>query len=238
MQRVRENEIDGVAGIAVCGVGSLICLAVGLGSHQLGWLWGALIYGVLGGCFLHTTLVGKGVIWDRLLPQLDLSAQTQALDVGCGHGLVMLKIAERLPLGGHVTGIDIWRQQDQTHNSLQATTDRIAAADLTAQASVVTADMRDLPFRDQQFNLVVSSLAVHNVKPKTGRLESLQEMNRVLQPGGRLVIVDLGFTCQEYHEALRRLGFTDIRVTGNGYNGWWSGPWMPTLTLTARKPTP
>jgi len=106
---------------------------------------------------------------------------------------------------------------------------------LTERATAVTADMRDLPFRNHQFDLVVSSLAIHNVKPKTGRLQSLQEIHRVLRPGGQLVIVDLGFSCQEYREALRQLGYHDVRITGNGLNGWWGGPWMPTLTLRATK---
>ncbi|CAJ1225451.1 hypothetical protein LZY01_14490 [Levilactobacillus zymae] len=236
MKTIRENGLDGVSGLIILYGLGLLCLPVWvLTGFHLAWLIAAGIYLILGSIFLHTTLVGKAHIWDRLLREVPLDKHTRALDIGCGHGLVMFKIAQRLPLGGHITGIDIWRQLDQTNNSQSAVERRLAVSELTQEATVQTADMRQLPFADQAFNLVVSSLAIHNVKPKAGRLQSLQEISRVLQPGGRVVLVDLGFSCQEYKEALQRLGFTDIHVSGNGPNGWWGGPWMPTLTLRATK---
>lgn len=236
MKKIRENGIDGVSGLMMfygLGVVSLIMWAVT--GFQLGWLIAALVYLVMGSLFLHTTLTGKGRIWNRLLPDIPLTKTTRALDIGCGHGLVLFRIAQRLPLGGHVTGIDIWQQRDQTGNAQTVVEQRIQSRQLGHCAAVQTADMRDLPFADEHFNLVVSSLAIHNVKPKAGRLQSLRELNRVLQPGGQVVIVDLGLSCQEYRTALRELGFTDIRLAGAGWNGWWGGPWMPTLTLRATK---
>ncbi|GEO69618.1 class I SAM-dependent methyltransferase [Levilactobacillus acidifarinae] len=236
MKRIRENGIDGVLGLIMFYGLGVVCLIMWVVTRfQQGWLIATVIYLVMGSFFLHTTLVGKELIWDRVLRDVSLTKETRALDVGCGHGLVMFKIAQRLPLGGHVTGIDIWRQRDQTHNSQAAVERRLAVSQLTQEAAVQTADMRQLPFAPQTFNLVVSSLAIHNVKPKAGRLQSLQELSRVLRPGGQVVLVDLGFSCQEYKKALQQLGFTDIHVTGNGLNGWWGGPWMPTLTLRATK---
>ncbi|MEQ6218404.1 class I SAM-dependent methyltransferase [Levilactobacillus brevis] len=199
MKKVRENGIDGFGGlvsfIGLAVACFIIWLATGLATS---WLIATLLYVAMASCFLYTTLIGKQKIWDQQLPQITLSTDTRALDIGCGHGMVLFKIAHRLPAGGHITGIDIWRQQDQTNN-----------------------------------NVVVSSLAIHNVKPKAGRQQSLREIARVLQPGGQLVIADLGFSCNAYRQELTRLGFHDIQVTGTGINGWWGGPWMPTLVLRA-----
>lgn len=234
MKKVRENGIDGFWGlvsfIGLAVACFIIWLATGLATS---WLIATLLYVAMASCFLHTTLIGKQKIWDQQLPQITLSTDTRALDIGCGHGMVLFKIAHRLPAGGHITGIDIWRQQDQTNNSMATVTQKIHTDGLDQVAAVQTADMRELPFADNHFNVVVSGLAIHNVKPKAGRQQSLREIARVLQPGGQLVIADLGFSCNAYRQELARLGFHDIQVTGTGINGWWGGPWMPTLVLRA-----
>lgn len=234
MKTVRENGIDGVGGLVAFTSLAVVCFIVWLATGlTTSWLIATLFYVAMASCFLYTTLIGKQKIWDQQLPQLTLSTDTRALDIGCDHGMVLFKIAHRLPARGHITGIDIWRQQDQTNNSLATVTQRIHAEGLDQVAAVQTADMRELPFADNQFNAIVSSLAIHNVKPKTGRLQSLREIARVLQPGGQLVIADLGFSCNAYRQELTRLGFHDIQVTSTGVIGWWGGPWMPTLVLRA-----
>lgn len=235
MQRIRENGIDGLNGLVALVGGWLICLTAWWVTQQVVWLVVSVGYLMMGGLFLHTSLIGQERIWARLLPQLTLAAGTRVLDVGCGRGRVLGLLAEALPYGGHVTGIEGKRPHDEAATVIQQ---RLVTNGWQERATVITADLRELPLADAQFDLVVSSLAVHRVRTKTGRLESLQELNRVLVPDGQLVIVDWGFSCQEYHEALRHLGYRHIQITGNGPDGWWSGPWMPTLTLRATKPTP
>ena len=126
MKKVRENGIDGFWGlvsfIGLAVACFIIWLATGLATS---WLIATLLYVAMASCFLYTTLIGKQKIWDQQLPQITLSTDTRALDIGCGHGMVLFKIAHRLPAGGHITGIDIWRQQDQTGASLEQ-----AAADV------------------------------------------------------------------------------------------------------------
>ena len=81
--------------------------------------------------------------------------------------------------------------------------------------------------------LVVSSLAIHNIPIAAGRPAAIDEAVRVLRPGGRIVIADLGFT-GKYVSRLRSLGLTDTRRRNLGWRVWWGGPWFPTRLVTAR----
>lgn len=51
-----------------------------------------------------------------------------------------------------------------------------------------TADMTQLPFPDDSFDIVTSALAVHNIPTASGRRRALDAAIRVLRPGGRLLM--------------------------------------------------
>jgi hypothetical protein len=83
--------------------------------------------------------------------------------------------------------------------------------------------------------LVLSSVAVHNVKGRAGRDRTIEEAVRVLRPGGRLLIADI-FATSRYRTRLAQLGMIDVAHRGLGWRMWWSGPWLPTRLVTATKP--
>lgn len=157
------------------------------------------------------------------------------MDLGCGHGLNLIKFAQLIGPDGKVVGVDLWRSVDQSKNSRAATTQNLIAANVEQQVSLQTADMAELPFADNNFNCVISSLAFHNIKPAAKRQQALQEAARVLQPGGQLLLVDTGHFFKQYQAVLATQDLTDIQVSSAGFNGWWTGPWMPTMILTAKK---
>src|SRR5262249_22221746 len=101
--------------------------------------------------------------------------------------------------------------------------------------AVHTADMTALPFEEDTFDLVVSSLAIHNIPGRPGRDRAIDEAVRVLRPGGRLRITDLWFT-RRYRTRLVELGMTDVARLGLGWRCWWGGRWVPTCLVTATKP--
>jgi len=84
--------------------------------------------------------------------------------------------------------------------------------------------MTDLPFPDNSFDLVLSNIAIHNVKGKVVRNKVIEEAVRVLKPGGRLLIADMRGTSQ-YRDRLVQLGMTGVTRKNLGWRLWWSGPW-------------
>jgi arsenite methyltransferase len=186
------------------------------------------------GVTLHTTLRGKFHVWARILIDLGLSGDERLLDLGCGRGAVLLAAAKLLP-EGCAEGIDLWTA-DQTGNSLEATRRNAELEGVANRIALHTGDITQLPFDDDSFDVIVSSIVIHNIPTSVGRQAALDEAVRVLRPGGRLNIVDLRFS-KQYAARLRALGLTDVQRRNLGWRFWWSGPWTSTYLVTARKPT-
>ncbi|ORV96958.1 class I SAM-dependent methyltransferase [Mycobacterium kyorinense] len=183
--------------------------------------------------YLYATRAGKFVVWDRILDELQLRGDETVLDMGCGRGAVLLAAAKRLPRG-HAIGIDLWRP-DQTDNSPSATLKNADLEKVGDRIEVRTADMTALPFDDNTVDVIVSSLAIHNIPTREGRRQALREAARVLRPGGRLAIADLWATRQHADE-LRELRWSHVRRRNLGWRMWYGGPWAATRLVTGTKP--
>jgi arsenite methyltransferase len=178
---------------------------------------------------------GKFEVWARLLTGIGLRGDERVLDLGCGRGAVLLTAAKLVP-GGSAVGVDIWRA-DQTGNSMQATLGNADAEGVADRVELQTRDMTDLQFPGESFDLVVSNLAIHNLPDDEARRSAIDEAVRVLRPGGRVVIADLGFT-RLYADRLRHCGMVDVRRRDLGWRAWWGLPFFRTHAVTATKPGP
>ena len=168
---------------------------------------------VTGLVMLYGSRVRKLQLRDRWLDQLVseqcLRGDERVLDVGCGRGLLLLGVARRLTRGRAV-GLDLWQTVDQSGNSPQTTLRNATAEGVAERIELHSGDARKMPFADGEFDLVVSSWALHNIPDREGRARAVREIARVLKPGGRLFIVDIQRS-REYVEVLRACGFTDVR---------------------------
>ncbi|MBO0792340.1 MAG: class I SAM-dependent methyltransferase, partial [Ktedonobacteraceae bacterium] len=184
--------------------------------------------------YLYSTRIGKFQVWAEILTQLHLHGDEHVLDLGCGRGAVLLMVASLLP-NGQASGIDLWKTVDQSGNAL-ATTQRNAAREgVTERVALYTADMQHLPFPENSFDLLLSSLAIHNIPSAAGREKALAEAVRVLKPGGRLVIVDV-FHTQSYAHCLRQLGQSEVTYRRLDWRLWYGPPWIAAKLVTAHKP--
>lgn len=199
-----------------------------------GWaLVGAAVLAVQGVLFLHATLRGKFAAWARLLEELEAVPGT-VLDVGCGRGMVAIMAARRFP-EAQVTGLDLWRSQDQSGNSRDAAEANARAAGVSERLTLATGDMTDSGLAEDAYDLITANVSVHNVPTREGRRAALAEMLRSGRPGAAILIVDMRNT-GEYAEDLRDLGAAGVRTRRLGPGTWFGGPWAACTLVAARVP--
>jgi SAM-dependent methyltransferase len=184
--------------------------------------------------FWFTTRHGKFVEWERILDGLRLRGEERVLDMGCGRGAVLTAVARRLSTG-HATGIDIWNTADQSGNAKAVTLRNAELEGVAERVDVETGDMRALPFPDATFDLVVSSLAIHNIHPNDERRKAVREGLRVLKPGGRIVIADIR-AISTYAKVLQTAGANLLERRRLGWRFWWGNCVAATRLLIAQKP--
>ena len=105
----------------------------------------------------------------------------QLLDVGCGTGTQAFEVARRAGRAGRVTGID--------PSAEQIVRARSKAARHNVPIDFQIGVIEHLPFPDQTFDVVLSTLMMHHL-PASLKRQGLAEIARVLKPGGRLIIAD------------------------------------------------
>ena len=117
---------------------------------------------------------------DEIPRMLQLSRNSQVLEIGCGSGRYALQVAATL--GCRVLGLDL--NIPGVHNA-----QRLAAAqNLGAQTQFLVADAsQSLPFANSSFDAAFSNDVLCHIP---ARLGLLRELHRVLRPGSRLLFSD------------------------------------------------
>jgi ubiquinone/menaquinone biosynthesis C-methylase UbiE len=224
----------GLIGVALLASG--VALTRRKSSPRLGavCIGNGIVFLLSTGGFLYGTRRGKFEVWADILSQLGLRGNETLLDLGCGRGAVLLSAAKLL-LGGQAVGVDLWKISDQSGNALAVAERNAQAEGVAGRVALHTADMRDLPFADETFDVVVSNLAIHNITDAAGRAAAIDEAVRVLRPGGRLRIADFRST-HEYARRLQELGMDEVSHRTLGWRSWFGGPWAAMKLVSARKP--
>ena len=118
----------------------------------------------------------------RLLEHAAIADGEEVLDVGCGTGTLAVAALRAAP-GARLTGLDadpaILRRA------------RRRAADTGLAIAFDEGRSNALPYADASFDVVVSTLFFHHL-PDDAKHETAREIVRVLRPGGRVVVGDLG----------------------------------------------
>jgi len=126
----------------------------------------------------------------RFLDLLAPGAGEHALDVGAGTGEISLDLLRRLQPGGTVTALDPAR------GLLEIAARQARNAGLDQALQLDTGDARALPYSDGQFDLALCHwVLLHVANPA----EVLQEMIRVVRPGGRVMCVEVDWATLTIH---------------------------------------
>lgn len=161
-----------------------------------------------------------------LISELSPRRGMKVLDVGCGTGDTVLKIAEEVGPNGKVVGVDF------SPEGIAQAKKKALSHGLEKVTEFRVADAETLPFEDNFFDAVISECVVCLIPDKQ---RVLNEKVRVLKPGGRVIMHDVisrirmpktvredpklycgciggAVSEQDYLEMMRRAGLTDTKV--------------------------
>jgi len=158
-----------------------------------------------------------GEIAAAICKNMPLSAEWDALDFGCGTGLVTLPLSQHL---GNIVGLD------SSHGMLECLRRKIQAIGcINVQATHCDLEKGELP--SGKFHLITSSMTLHHIPEIVPVLQSLRGL---LHPGGWIALADLesedgsfhddltgvfhhGFSAEEMLDLLEKAGFSSIAIT-------------------------
>jgi SAM-dependent methyltransferase len=132
-------------------------------------------FGKTAAAYVSSATHASGEDLERLMTVAAPRAGERALDLGCGVGHTLRRIA---PLVAFAVGADA------TLEMMQAGRASVVSA---PNAAFAQADATALPFADATFDLATCRLAAHHF---TNALAAFRDVTRVLRPGGRFVLVD------------------------------------------------
>jgi demethylmenaquinone methyltransferase/2-methoxy-6-polyprenyl-1,4-benzoquinol methylase len=122
-----------------------------------------------------------------IIQTLSLPQGSHGLDAGCGIGFQELLLAEAVGPRGHVMGLDILPEL------LAFGENMVAEAGLSARISFRAGDVSCLPFPDNYFDWAWSADCIGY--PAGELTPLLQELRRVVKPGGEVIL--LGWSSQQ-----------------------------------------
>lgn len=118
----------------------------------------------------------------RTVRALQLGDGARVLDVATGTGDLAIDIA-RTHRDARVVGLDPSREM------LAIARDKLARRGLDDRVQVVVGDAQELPHRDDEMDGATIAFGIRNVPD---RPRALKELARVVRPGGRVAVLELG----------------------------------------------
>lgn len=118
----------------------------------------------------------------RLIEFTDLAGVESVLDVGCGTGILTAMLANKLNGRGSIFGIDLSPRMIEIA--------RRKALKKGRQVQYKVASSLALPFDNETFDVVVTSLVYHQLFSLEERVNTLNQIRQVLKPGGRYIAAE------------------------------------------------
>ena len=148
--------------------------------------------------------MGMHRVWKKYTVTVaDVRTGHRVLDIAGGTGDLALAFAQRVGSSGCVVHTDI--------NEAMLRTGRDRLLDLGVVLPTVVCDAEHLPFPDQHFDRVSVAFGLRNMTHKD---RALREMNRVLKPGGKLLVLEFSKVAQPLEKAYDWYSFNILPQLG------------------------
>jgi ubiquinone/menaquinone biosynthesis C-methylase UbiE len=113
--------------------------------------------------------------------------------------------------------LDLFITTDLSGNTPQRLRRNAEALGVADRVRLHHVDVRATGLPDASVDVVLSSLCLHNLPDVAARAAALDEVTRILRPGGTVVLSDLAHVADEYAPHLARAGLVvrrPVRVPG------------------------
>jgi arsenite methyltransferase len=184
---------------------------------------------VLGTSMYVYGIKGKYKMRDYMLSKIAWQGNENVLDIGAGTGLLMNGAAKFLTTGKAV-GIDIWRAEDLSNNTLENALRNAELENVKNKIEIQTEDARNLSFDDNTFDVILSMYCIHNIDDKAEQEKACFEIARVLKPGGIALIGDY-IPTHNYAKYFEKAGLK-VKSSKNYISTAYTLMWMVEATKT------
>ena len=222
---VRERYAAAATSLAAgCGCGC-DCDSIGCCGEQATTRFGQGLYPADERAGLPETAVAASLGCGNPLAMVELREGETVLDLGSGGGIDVLLSGQRVGASGTVYGLDM---TDEMLELARENARRAGAANVHFLKGLI----EDIPLASESVDVVISNCVV-NLSPEKDRV--LDEIARVLRPGGRIGISDVvaedrlsqadraergshvgciagALSITEYRDGLEAVGLTDVEV--------------------------
>jgi demethylmenaquinone methyltransferase/2-methoxy-6-polyprenyl-1,4-benzoquinol methylase len=138
----------------------------------------------------------------------NVGAGSRVLDIAGGTGDLALALARKIGATGQVVHTDI--------NEAMLRTGRDRLLDAGVVLPTVVCDAEKLPFSDTHFDVVTVAFGLRNMTRKDA---ALKEMNRVIKPGGKLLVLEFSKVAKPLRKAYDWYSFNVLPRLGKVVTG-------------------
>ncbi len=121
---------------------------------------------------------------DAGLDRLDVQPGEHVLEIGSGTGHTLVELAQATGPGGKVYGLDL------AEKMVDAARRRVAKEHLTGRVELACGDAEDLPYDNDALDGIIMTFTLE-LFDTSDIPRVLEECQRVLRPGGRIVVVGI-----------------------------------------------
>jgi demethylmenaquinone methyltransferase/2-methoxy-6-polyprenyl-1,4-benzoquinol methylase len=139
--------------------------------------------------------------------QIKFTETGKILDVATGTADVALQIAKVTPDSVTITGIDFSEQMIELGKA------KVQKSPFADRISLQVAPCESIPFSDDTFDSATIAFGIRNV---VDRVAGLQEMCRVVKPGGRIVVLEFSNPKSKLFKAIYNFYFLKVLPSVGG----------------------